>query len=101
MLGSTEEPSKNSFVINRTEDDEGWEVRYKFLRYKQLSEPNNCGFRRMSAMNTDMSHEYELWIFFYKINCQFLRGDWTKLNSLSSTSRKGATYANSPCPLGY
>ena len=26
--------------------------------YEQLSEPNSCGFGRMLAMNTDMSHEY-------------------------------------------
>ena len=26
--------------------------------YKQFSEPNTCGFRRISAMNTDLSYEY-------------------------------------------
>ena len=31
---------------------------FQFLRYKQLSEPNTCGFGRMSAMNTDISYEY-------------------------------------------
>ena len=25
--------------------------------YEQLTEPNTCGFSRMSAMNTDMSYE--------------------------------------------
>ena len=26
--------------------------------YKQLLEPNTCGFERMSAVNTDLSCEY-------------------------------------------
>ena len=30
----------------------------QFLPYKQLSEPNTCGFGRMSAMNTDITYEY-------------------------------------------
>ena len=36
------------------------------LLYKQFSEPNNCGFGRMSAMNTDMSHEY---FFINSLSC--------------------------------
>ena len=31
---------------------------FQFFLYKQLSEPNTCGFERMSAMNTDISYEY-------------------------------------------
>ena len=29
-----------------------------FLLYKELHEPNACGFERMSAMNTDLIYEY-------------------------------------------
>ena len=53
----------------------------KFSVYKQLSEPNTCGFGRMSAMNTDMSHEYFFTKFIAKLG-QFLRGDSMKLTPL-------------------
>ena len=29
-----------------------------FFLYKELREPNTCGFERMSAMNTDLIYEY-------------------------------------------
>ena len=66
-LGSNIEPSKN---LSRRQHiyNLGRQVRTSApALYKQLSEPNNCGFGRMSAMNTDMSYEY----FLPKIRCQF------------------------------
>ena len=29
-----------------------------FFLYKELHEPNTCGFERMSAMNIDLIYEY-------------------------------------------
>ena len=60
MIGSTE-PSKNFVMYEQKKGTgtEGTEGNFStFLLYKQLHEPNTCGFGRMSAMNTDMSHEY-------------------------------------------
>ena len=71
-LGSNVEPSKNLSQRHHVYNL-GRQVRTRApALYKQLSEPNTCGFGRMSAMNTDMSYEY----FLPKIRCQF---SWVSL----------------------
>ena len=58
-LGSNVEPSKNLSRRHHIYNIGQVHTRAPAL-YKQLSEPNTCGFGRMSAMNTDMSYEYFL-----------------------------------------
>ena len=58
-LGSNVEPSKNLSRRHHVYNIGQVRTRAPAL-HKQLSEPNTCGFGRMSAMNTDMSYEYFL-----------------------------------------
>ena len=69
-----------------------------FFLYKELHESNSCGFERMSAMNTDVSHEYsdlsyEYWSSYlasFRVFTQFPGnpGEGLEWDQLFSTSRK-------------
>ena len=59
FVGSITEPSKNFHLEQRVLNLLQQPVSYwQLFLYKELSERNTCGFERMSAMNTKLSHEY-------------------------------------------